>query len=247
MLLELGLLFVVVTFWAAWQRRRNNSSCAEVEWPTLIGVVGHAGHGKDSIGSVLEERYAFIRDAFARPLKDAARLLWLFSEEQLYGKLKEVCDPRWGVSPREVLQFFGTEVGREMFPKLMPQIGKHFWLEHFKIRYAELVRRQPAARVVVCDVRFPNEAQLISSLGGILVKVIRPNHNAFHANNSSSAAVAGQKAAHASETLIDEIVPDVVIVNDGSLHDLANKVEQDIIPVMRNLHKRHNKPSRKDA
>lgn len=222
----------------------NSLPRPSVEFPTLVGVVGRAGHGKDSIGNVLEVGHGFERDAFARPLKDAARVLWRFTEQQLYGALKERTDPRWGVSPREVLQFLGTEVGREMFPKLMPQIGERFWLEHFKLRFEDLTSRQPSARVVVCDVRFPNEAQFIRSLGGVIVKVIRPDHNAFQASTAEAS-----KSTHKSETLMDEILADVVVVNDGSLEDLTRKVEQDIVPLIRQLHKRrlNNERSRKDS
>jgi len=206
----------------------------------LVGVLGHAGHGKDSIGTVLVEEHGFTRDAFAKPLKDVARLLWMFSEEQLYGKLKEVEDERWKMSPRVALQLFGTEVGRELFAKWMPHIGERFWLEHFKIRRSSLVEQRDAD-IVVCDVRFPNEAELIKELGGVLVKVIRPGHNAFAAAEkkvSEKIVQVSEKilekeekekeilGTHKSETLIDNIIPDIVLVNDGTLKDLRDKIER---------------------
>lgn len=241
---------------------RNQGRC-------LVGMVGHAGHGKDSVGDILTQRYAFNRDWFAKPLKDAARILWLFSEEQLYGKLKEQLDDRWGVSPREAMQFFGTEVARDAFQKLMPAIGERFWLEHFRRRYHDVIlrhNRDPynnSSNVVICDVRFPNEAELIKELGGVLVKIIRPNHNAFVPQNpivnkvpivtkvqptkndtesmkenadmkSASEEIIIKKAGHKSETSIDAIVPDITIMNDGSLVDLAEKVDRQIIDFLAN-------------
>lgn len=201
----------------------------------LIGFVGHAGHGKDTCGDWCANEYGFRKDAFAGPLKDAARILFMFTHEQLYGKLKEKLDSRWGVSPREVLQFFGTEIVRDKFQELLPTIGEQFWLQHFRHRLEAaitLCRENPfiqTSNVVVCDVRFENEAQLIRNLGGLIVKVVRPDHDAF-AEHKTDAVV---RASHASESSIDRIRdPDLLLVNDGSLTDLYRKLQTDLLPLL---------------
>jgi hypothetical protein len=168
----------------------------------VVGVVGRAGHGKDSIGKFMAGRYGFLVDHFAKTLKDLARVLFLFSERQLYGDQKEQIDPSWGVSPRAVLQFFGTEVVRDMFPKLMPHIGSRFWLEHLRRRQTALLRKHEAeptsqtSNLVVCDVRFPNEVELIKELGGVIVKVVRPGFDAFADPNKKSSANEDQPKTH---------------------------------------------------
>lgn len=241
----------------------------------LVGIVGKAGHGKDAIGDILENSHGFKKEAFAKPVKDAARVLWLFTDDQLYGKTKEVVDERWGISPRMAMQFLGTEVGREDFQRLMPQLGNGFWLEHFRRRHQEQIQKHkedPAdhtSNVVVCDVRFPNEAAVIRQLGGIVAKVTRPQKETI----AAAAAGAGCDAkdvpdlvesakkegdsgehkqqnikgcvrfngGHKSETEMDAIEPDVVIVNDGTLADLRDKVEALLVPAIRATPKRRKK------
>jgi hypothetical protein len=194
---------------------------------------------------MLVEQHGFVRDAFAKPLKDVARLLWHFSEEQLYGDLKEVEDERWKLSPRVAMQLFGTEVGRELFSKWMPHVGERFWLTHFQLRRETLLKKEPNTNIVVCDVRFPNEAELIKDLGCILVKVIRPGHQPFV--KPAKTEVIDEKTfvtlkksvrrkiemernsialRHKSETMMDEIKPDLVIINDGTLSDLAKQADR---------------------
>jgi hypothetical protein len=207
-------------------RKRSKLRTKYAPQRLLIGMIGHAGSGKDTCGDYLIENYAFAKDAFARPLKDAARILFDLTDEQLYGTRKEAIDVRWGVSPREMMQFLGTEVARDAFQRLLPGIGEDFWLEHFRVRRAAALARYHAhpgsntSNVVVCDVRFPNEAKLIKSMGGVLIRVNRPNHNQF-----AGAHAANKKAAHASEVQMNAIVGiDYTIENDGTLEDLYVKL-----------------------
>ena len=58
----------------------------------------------------------------------------------------------------------------------------------------------------MADVRFPNEAEAITSAGGILVRVVRPGHETAD--------------AHPSETAMDGYPVHVQVVNDGSLEQL---------------------------
>ena len=248
----------------------------------LVGMTGKAGHGKDSVGNFLRDGYAFQRLSFADPLKEAAAVLWRFKKEQLYGDEKNDVDPRWRLSPRVAMQKLGTEVGRDLFGQWMPHIGPNFWLEHMRLRLDELSRTSPGTSVVVCDVRFPNEADFIRKLGGTVIRVQRPGHSSHRAvgtaqiNTTSPSPLAGSeqktmetdsrvlapaaqvatggtaetlaealaeapavKAAHLSETAMDAIVPDLTILNDGSLADLRQRVVSQVIPFLFN--KRLNK------
>ena len=70
----------------------------------LIGIVGKAGAGKDSIANHLIENYDFTRRAFADPLKQVVQRLFAMSDEQLWGDRKEDIDVRYGLTPRFLLQ-----------------------------------------------------------------------------------------------------------------------------------------------
>jgi hypothetical protein len=99
---------------------------------------------------------------------------------------------------RGLMQRMGTEVGREMF-------GENFWVD------AAMKRAKDGDKIVFADVRFPNEADAIKKLGGKVVRVLR---DGILAANS-----------HISETALDDYTFDVLIVNSGSLDELASMVE----------------------
>lgn len=59
-----------------------------------IGLLGRARHGKDTVGTFLRDKYGYKPLAFAKPLKDFARGLFNFTDEQLYGNDRDVIDKR---------------------------------------------------------------------------------------------------------------------------------------------------------
>jgi hypothetical protein len=67
--------------------------------------------------------------------------------------------------------------------------------------------------VVVDDVRFPQEAQLIEQLGGVMVEVLRPG--------GGSEAF----AAHASEGALRRWPFKAQLLNDGDLADLERSID----------------------
>ena len=80
----------------------------------IIGFLGKSGSGKDTCCDYLVRNYGYTKMTFAKPLKDAVGILFDLSHDQLYSK-KEVIDKRWNKSPRELLQYFGTDVIRNNF------------------------------------------------------------------------------------------------------------------------------------
>lgn len=140
----------------------------------LIGITGFKMSGKDSSADYLIQHHGFIKYSFASPLKNGVKAFFNWSEHQLHDTvLKEMIDPFYGVSPREVLQWFGTEVMREMLPtrfsELGTKIGSNFWVERFKQFYTQ----NKNSNIVISDLRFQNEVDTIKSLGGMIIKVNR--------------------------------------------------------------------------
>jgi hypothetical protein len=136
----------------------------------IIGLVGFIGSGKGTVGDILEQK-GFIKDSFAKPLKDACAVMFGWSRELLEGdtemsrKWREEPDSYWSekfgreFTPREALQKMGTEAGREVF-------HKDIWV-------ISLLNRAKGKDVVVTDVRFQNEIQYIQDNGGIVIRVKR--------------------------------------------------------------------------
>ncbi len=158
--------------------------------PLIVGITGRAGAGKDTLAEHLVARHGFVRYAFADPLK--AMLEALFAEVGIASawmtdrELKERMIPQLGVSSREMLQRLGTEWGRQM--------RQDFWL-----KAAEAVLGLPGApvhdRIVITDVRFPNEAAWLRGHEGVLWRVRR--HQAPAVRWHESEAHSELMAAHA--------------------------------------------------
>jgi len=202
----------------------------------VIGICGRKRHGKDTVGGFLQQEEKFTPIAFADPIKKIAMELYGFTYEQCYGDEKEVPDPRWeGLTPRHAMQQIGTEVARGIHSETwirycFETMSKAARGENPEIHWAPAKGFIPAkeaylgkgtfdlqapdmSRWCITDVRFPNEAAFIKAQGGKVVKVVRP-------------ALEGKQGdTHASETSIDEIEPDVLLVNDGTLEDLLLSVQ----------------------
>lgn len=122
----------------------------------IIGLMGAAGAGKSTAAEVFE-RYGYARRPFAGPLKEMLAVLGL-THAQLHGDEKEIpCDLLCGKTPRHAMQTLGTE-WRET-------IGRELWS---RIWVAQL-----AGHVVAEDVRFEHEHQVITNLGGYIVRIDR--------------------------------------------------------------------------
>lgn len=184
----------------------------------IIGLIGYARSGKSTAatmlagffteiaGATITEQYAneFIIEPLAGPMKEACRILFGFTDAQLYDDQKEVVDPRWGKTPRWVMQYMGTEFLRRHF-------GEDF---HIKCPNGPIVRAREGHNVIVPDVRFPNEAEAVKSLGGTLIKIV--------GRGGASGGIAG----HASEAHIDSMSADHVVPNNGTLDELEAQIRE---------------------
>lgn len=187
----------------------------------LIGIIGKAGAGKDTIGDHITKNYNGVRYAFADPIKDITRRMFLFDEEQLYGSKKEIVDERWGVTPRQTFQVIGTNLMQlgiyGFLPNMLEKVPVHgFWVYHFKLWYNDFISKPENKDkiIVVTDVRFPHEAEVLRELNGLLIKVERPDLN----TNSDV-------YEHTSETSVDTMTPDVTLINDTTIDELYEKLD----------------------
>jgi hypothetical protein len=173
----------------------------------LIGIIGKKYSGKDTIADYLVANHNFKKMAFADPVKKITKELFNFSDEQLYGNLKETVDTRWGISPREAFQKIGTEFGQfgihTYFPS-MERFGRSLWVERL---FAEYIRDE---NTVISDVRFKHEIDRIKKENGIIIKIIRDNN---YIDN------------HISENEIDT-EECKIFFNNGTKDELYNSVEQ---------------------
>lgn len=182
----------------------------------LITFSGAKNSGKTTCTEYLVNKYGFVTVAFADPLKLALKELFMFTDDQLYGSLeqKESADYRWfGASPRQIMQFVGTDLFRNQMNLIMPGMDKNFFIHRFKLWYELELKANPNLKLIVSDSRFVNEADAIVGLGGIVVKLIR----------CEDGTVIDQ---HQSETECKQIDGQIVIMNDSTIDELYNKLDQ---------------------
>ncbi len=130
----------------------------------IIGVTGKAQHGKDTFANHLLNEYGFESRRFAWKLKQIVQEVFDLSTPQIEnGAMKEFVDQRWGKSPRQIMQWIGTEGFRAIHPDV--------WVRDFAVRLKATTGRN--SLVVIPDVRFPNEAAWIKAVGGMLVRVVK--------------------------------------------------------------------------
>lgn len=173
----------------------------------IIGVTGIAGSGKDTFALVAKEmEQKTDQFAFAGPLKDACKILFNFSHDQLHDQeTKEIQDGRWKKSPREILQWLGTDVLRN-------QINEDFFVMNMKQRIDD----SKAEYIIVTDVRFPNEAEFIRSLGGKVVKIVR--------DNKKTGGKTTKYSSHVTEQGIPDNLVDAIIENNSSIEEFKNNI-----------------------
>jgi len=140
----------------------------------IIGICGLIGSGKDTIADYLQNIHQFRRESFAHALKDAVAQVFGWDRELLEGRTKESrawreqVDAWWAnrlnmphLTPRYVLQVWGTEVARKSF-------HDDIWIAALENKL-----RKTQDDVVISDCRFPNEIKAIKAAGGIVIRVTR--------------------------------------------------------------------------
>jgi hypothetical protein len=199
----------------------------------IIGVCGFIGSGKETVADYLTNFHGFRRESFANSLKDAVAQVFGWDRTMLEGRTtsarewREQVDPWWSdrlnmpnLTPRWVLQYWGTEVCRKGF--------------HDDIWIAALENKLRNSRdnIVISDCRFPNEIKSIKEAGGQIVCVnrgIQPHwvDIAIQANRGSANAQDWLKneKIHASETAWVGTAFDYVFDNNGSIDELFAQVK----------------------
>lgn len=137
----------------------------------IIGLSGIKGNGKDTVADYLVSKYHFQKLSFAYYLKKILKILFKFNEEQLNGKLKQVKDEKWNITPRECMEFFGTTIFRQHIQQLISSIDDNFWIKLME----QSIKNCKNKNIVISDIRFENEAIFIKSIGGVIFNIIKPN------------------------------------------------------------------------
>lgn len=180
--------------------------------PPLIGICAHAPRaGKTTAAcALLDLGDNWTRLPLAKPIKDAVVFLLLQlgldlsrAYHYVYDAKEEVI-PELGVTSRHMQRTLGTEWGRQ---QINPRIWLDIWLHGYRLAGLN------GQAVVVDDVRFPDEADLIKAQGGQLWLIEHPTGDI-------------QQGVHASEGgLVGYPGFDLKISNRGTIDDLVQAVQ----------------------
>ena len=207
----------------------------------IIGIVGFIGSGKDTVADYLVNFHGFKRESFANSLKDAVSQVFGWDRELLEGRTnqsriwRETKDEWWSkrlkqeITPRYVLQYWGTEVVRKGFHDDM-------WVASLENRL-----RSSTDDIVITDCRFPNEIKAIRGACGKVVRIKRGPEPVWFddarsmnkgATRNMSWALSKRRIEelriHASETAWVGQKFDATLNNDGTLDELYSQIEREI-------------------
>jgi len=193
----------------------------------IIGICGLIGSGKGTVADYLIKSHQFQKISFADKLKDAVSTLFDWDRNLLEGKTtesrqwREKTDEYWTneinreITPRYVLQVFGTECMREGF-------FDGIWVSLVKKKILD----NPDTNWVIPDVRFPNEVDMIKSIGGKVIKIKRGEDPSWFKDFEEFGIQ--PKNVHASEWAWALEKFDSIIENKTNLEDLHKTIDQTI-------------------
>lgn len=199
----------------------------------IIGICGFIGSGKDTVADFLVNFHEFRRESFASTLKDSVAAVFGWDRTLLEGRTaearewREQVDPWWAerldmptLTPRWVLQYWGTEVCRKSF-------HDDIWIASLENKL-----RNSKDNIVISDCRFPNEIEAIKKANGVIVWVQRgalPEwyDDAVSANQGNNIGINAMKLRkiHASEWAWLGSEFDHVIDNNGTIDDLFKQAQ----------------------
>lgn len=168
----------------------------------ILGLTGYAGAGKDTVAEILVSDYGFRRVAYADKLKTL--LEKINPDINGTGLTNLVAEQGWDAikqndEVRALLQRTG-QGARET-------LGDSVWINALYMSLME-INYDPDMRVVLTDIRYPNETSPCEKLW----RVVRDG--------------VGPVNAHPSETNVDGIPVDYVIDNSGTLAELPAKIRE---------------------
>lgn len=183
----------------------------------LIGISGKIGSGKDTAAEIIQhltnpmglDMFPYEVKKFAGKLKIIASILTGIPVEKFEDQefKKQYLGEDWNyqidkfnpiqkMTVRELLQKLGTDALRE-------GLHNNVWVNALLADYNE------NSNWLVTDTRFPNEAEAIKNLGGVVLRIERSTC---------------QLGTHPSETALDHYTFDYVIHNNGSKEDLEKEL-----------------------
>lgn len=188
----------------------------------VLGIMGALSSGKTTVAQHLVQNHGWTRIRMAETLKAMLRTMGL-SGEELDGDLKSwPAELLGGATPRLAMQTIGTE-WRDM-------ICHDLWVRTQRPRIAALVKNDPNVKIVIDDIRFPWEVDMVKDYGGQIWTIrrlsVEPVEPDWLERIAHFLRIAHYPKLHASETYWREFEDeaDAVLYNTGTEDELRDEV-----------------------
>lgn len=168
----------------------------------IIGISGKIGSGKTELARSLYDQFGYTPKIFAGKLKQVASILTGLPLAFMYNRdKKNMYLDTWGMTLGELQQKLGTDAVRN-------GLHQDAWINALFADYKDSYTWS------IGDVRFSNEADLITRMGGLLVRI-----------EGSRTGPGSRDPQHSSEIALDYYQFDYTFTNDGTLMQLAEHAQ----------------------
>ena len=186
----------------------------------IIGLIGPMGSGKTAIAHLLEEKLNGLLFSYADPLREILQIMignsYSLNRLAPHEKNTKIL-PVINTTYRKFMTSFGTDYAREV-------LGDNVWLNHMSSRL-ELAEKQGAKFVIIDDIRFLNELELIAAKNALSVFINRNALQSYY--NKIKHSSDSEFANHKSELLSRDtyIIDKCIDVVEGDLLAAAETIK----------------------
>ena len=164
----------------------------------LLGICGQMGSGKSFVAEYLHEKYAFKRF-------------------RISGKMREIAIDL-GIEPtRDFLQGIG---------KFMRDFDDDVW-----IKYLTKAILNEKGNIIVDDIRRINEINFLKPLGFLIIRIESTEKERKERIEKRTGKKISEEEwlrwqNHLTETQVKDIPVEMILINDGTIEHLKNKIDQ---------------------
>lgn len=183
----------------------------------IIALTGPKGSGKDTVGQLIKEmyfKYNVHTIAFADPIKKEVQHIFNLdsTDNDQYDAFKRASS-YFNVDESVSRVVAGRHIVREI-----GMLMRRYDEKQFTNYVVNEIRHLPSDLWVVTDLRFDNEYSVLKGLGAKIIKIIRPQY---------------QYDGHITERAFDDHLVDKVLMNDGDMDYLKQRVRYVMDSIMK--------------
>ena len=181
----------------------------------IIGFAGKKQSGKTTAANIIKSIYGdrVILLNFGDAVKKSLKAIFNFSDDELYGDKKEVINEYWGITPRDIMQYYATELMRVQLNQKYKSIGNNIWVKSLECQINQIFNDYDDKIIIIGDLRFKNEYEMIKKYDGITIRINKKSEDNDYSN-------------HISEHDLDDVKFDCEIDNNGTIEEFKKEIKQ---------------------